>query len=406
MPALDFPTTPAIGDKYPNPMLIGQPQYQWDGEKWITVGQVLAAPPAAPFDAMAYSGMQVNGGFEVSQEAGTAVRTSIGPVADVWRIDGAGSIGFAAQQVANTTLFPGYSHWLGNSITVALPSLGATNFLTVYQPIEYSRVARLQWGTANAQPLTIGFWCRHVRPGTYSIRVANSGYTRNCVVAYTQNVADTPEWKTVTIPGCTDGVWTGTIVGLQLWFIQACGTTYIAPSAGVWYSTTYIAAPGQVNGVAATSDIFRIAGVIVLPGTQAPTSAQAPFIMRPFSEELQLCMRYYEKSYNYGASPGANSGLGAVMCEGLFDRATTFRLAMFGGEFRVRKLFVPTTFIYNGAGASGPGVVGQYNDPLNTRVVSSVAGGGEEKVAFYLNLTAAPGDFSYSAHWVADARMS
>ncbi len=38
MAVLDFPATPAPGDKYPIPAISGIPQYVWDGEKWTTLG--------------------------------------------------------------------------------------------------------------------------------------------------------------------------------------------------------------------------------------------------------------------------------------------------------------------------------------------------------------------------------
>jgi hypothetical protein len=36
MATLDFPTSPSVGQQYPNPSLVGQPTYKWDGEKWTT----------------------------------------------------------------------------------------------------------------------------------------------------------------------------------------------------------------------------------------------------------------------------------------------------------------------------------------------------------------------------------
>jgi hypothetical protein len=38
MSAFDFPASPAIGTKYPNPGIPGIPVYIWDGEKWTTYG--------------------------------------------------------------------------------------------------------------------------------------------------------------------------------------------------------------------------------------------------------------------------------------------------------------------------------------------------------------------------------
>src|SRR6188508_812167 len=86
---MNFPNVPTVGDLYPTPATPGLPQYKWDGEKWIVVSAVSEGSVhydiaqaltiaqktqarqniyAAPFDALAYNGMQVNGNFDVSQE--------------------------------------------------------------------------------------------------------------------------------------------------------------------------------------------------------------------------------------------------------------------------------------------------------------------------------------------------
>src|SRR5262245_22851732 len=103
MPHFDFPNAPAINDTYPSPAIPGLPVYRWDGEKWMiavpAVGsasdgtvhydlvQALTSAQqaqarsniyAAPFDALAYNGMQINGGMEVSQENGATAVTVAG----------------------------------------------------------------------------------------------------------------------------------------------------------------------------------------------------------------------------------------------------------------------------------------------------------------------------------------
>jgi hypothetical protein len=109
-------------------------------------------------------------------------------------------------------------------------------------------------------------------------------------------VSDAWEYKTVTIPGDVSGTWAkDNTVGMRIQFANACGPTYTAPAANVWTAGIYVAAPGQVNGVAATTDNFRITGVTVLPGTQAPTAAQSPNVMRPYDQELVTCKRYFQK---------------------------------------------------------------------------------------------------------------
>jgi hypothetical protein len=55
--ALDFPSSPSVGQKYPASPIAGVPTYNWDGEKWTTIGGALAdqgspatALPLAPVD--------------------------------------------------------------------------------------------------------------------------------------------------------------------------------------------------------------------------------------------------------------------------------------------------------------------------------------------------------------------
>jgi hypothetical protein len=54
--ALDFPSSPTIGQKYPQPPIVGVPVYRWDGEKWTTGTNSIVAPIAdAPNDGVLYS---------------------------------------------------------------------------------------------------------------------------------------------------------------------------------------------------------------------------------------------------------------------------------------------------------------------------------------------------------------
>jgi hypothetical protein len=108
-------------------------------------------------------------------------------------------------------------------------------------------------------------------------------------------VSDVPQYNTVTIPGDVTGTWAAdNTAGMLVGFAVAVGASSIAPSANTWAAVGYIAAPGQVNGVGATTDAFRIAGIIVIPGNEAPSAARSPFIMRNYMQELPLCMRYYQ----------------------------------------------------------------------------------------------------------------
>ena len=244
---------------------------------------------AVPFDALAFNGIQVNGSFEVSQEKGfgVGINTS-GYFCDGWKIT---KVGTAATTCAAFTaaMFTGFQNMLLNSVQTAQATMTAPDYVAMSTLIEGYRVARLSWGTANAQPLTIGFWTAHIRPGLYTGVVRNAANNRSYAFSYTQNAASTPQFNSVTIPGDTSGTWlTTTGIGMQVFFCQASGTTNTAPSLNTWLAGSYVAGPGQVNGVAATTDIFRLTGVIMLPGTVAPSAARSPLIMRPADTELIL----------------------------------------------------------------------------------------------------------------------
>jgi hypothetical protein len=249
---------------------------------------------------MAYNGMQMNGNYSVSQEFGFAASTVLSTIG-AYFCDGwisyksgtvTGSVAVAATGVGS--IFPGFQNSMVVAIGTAQVSMGATESVQIGHRIEGYRVARLAWGTAAAQPLTIGFWSAHHRTGTYSVFFQNAAGNRSYVATYTQNVADVGEFKTITVPGDTTGTWpTDNTIGMVICFVLACGTTYTAPAANTWYGVTYVAAPGQVNGVAATSDVFRLTGVVVLPGIEAPSAARSPLIMRPYDQELLTCQRYW-----------------------------------------------------------------------------------------------------------------
>jgi hypothetical protein len=268
---------------------------------------------AAPFDALAYNGMQLNGSMEVSQENGTTVRTTSGYIVDGWVVQAIGTMAFSAAQVADAP--PGYTNSVKVSITTAEASIASTDFLRIYHAIEGFRSSRLAFGTANAQPVSIGFWTKIHRAGMYSGSFTNNIGNRAYPFTFTQNAADTWEYKTVTIPGDIAGTWIGNTNGLgaYLGICIAAGSGYVGP-AGAWNTVNCVGATGTTNGVAATTDTLQLAGVIVLPGIELPSVARVPFIMRSFDQELQVCKRYFQNDLAF-----VFGGQVAVIAQGTYN---------------------------------------------------------------------------------------
>ena len=270
------------------------------------IAQALTAPQqaqarqniyAAPFDALAYNGMQINGGMQVSQEKGTTAITGVLAnsvyAVDGWRVSNGGTNVLSAQQVTDAP--PGYSNSLKLSVTTASASLAVGDYATLQHQIEGYRASRLAWGTTNAQPLTIGIWVKANRAGTYSGTVINGAANRSYMFSFVITTSLAWQFITTTNPGDTAGAWTSdNTTGLYVIITLAAGTTYISPP-GVWTAGFFLGVAGTTNGVAATTDTFQITGLVVLPGIEAPSAARSPFIMRPYDQELLLCMRHWER---------------------------------------------------------------------------------------------------------------
>jgi len=340
---------------------------------------------AAPFDAMAFSGMQLNGGIEVSQEwaHGTAFTVSGAFVCDGWKYFKSGTMACVASAQVSTALQSlGFNNFLYLTVSTAQPSIGVGDYVGFYQSIEGYRVARLGWGTANARPLTIGFWASHSRAGTYSVSFRNSAQNRSYAATYS-HAGGGPQWTTITVPGDTTGTWLTTNgVGLYVVFVVSGhpSGTFTTPTANAWYAGNYLVAPGQVNGVAATSDTFAITGVVVLPGNEAPNAARSPYIMRAYDTELALALRYFEtgtEPFSYRSLP---SGITAA-----YDSM----------RFLVKKRVAPTMTAANWQYFSGGG------GTAFTPAFSS----GVDYFAWTFTSFVNWGGWTTAGQWTADARI-
>lgn len=174
-------------------------------------------------------------------------------------------------------------------VTTGDPTIGAGDFSHIEQPIE-GYILRQLWGNW----VTLSFWHKHYRTGTYSVSIRNAAATESYVMEYTQDVTETWEKEVLTFKLYdTAGTWVFTnAVALYVGFNISCGTTYSTSSLNQWVSGNYIASSNQENGNYAAADIFRLSQVKLEVGTQA-----TPFYDRPYHVEQALCQRYYETGH-------------------------------------------------------------------------------------------------------------
>jgi hypothetical protein len=254
---------------------------------------------AAPFDALAYNGLQINGGMQISQEYGNAAISLVSGALPKYIIDGwqgqfTGAT--AAFNIAQTgPVVVGVPNTIVFQAVTGAAFSGASDFASIVHRIEGYRMSRLGWGSAAASPITISFWVNVPAAGTMAVSVQNSAGNRSYVVDVPIAGAFATVFRTVTIPGDIAGTWdVANGIGMQICFNFAAGSGMRAAAANTWSAGAFRGSPATTNFFATNGNTAYLAGVAVLPGAEAPQPAalNTAFILRPFDEELRLCQRH------------------------------------------------------------------------------------------------------------------
>ena len=145
--------------------------------------------------------------------------------------------------------------------TTANASLSAGSYIVIQHLVEAQNLQYLKFGTSSAQNLTLSFWVRSNKTGTYiaEFYIADTG--RSFSKSYTIDSADTWEKKTITFPGDTGGsIDNNNGVGIEFNFWLAAGSTYTSGSLQTSWGTRVNGnmAPGQVNLADSTSNEWYV----------------------------------------------------------------------------------------------------------------------------------------------------
>ena len=165
-------------------------------------------------------------------------------------------------------------------------SIASGDFCIIQQRIE-----GYNFHVVAQREFTLSFWVKATKPGIYCISVSNSGADRSFVAEYTIDVADTWEYKTITVSASPSaGTWDYTNgSGLHVNFTLAAGTS-LHTTAGVWQTGDFLATVNQVNACDNVANNFRLSMVKIEPGSTA-----TEFVPRSIALTTELCKRYFEK---------------------------------------------------------------------------------------------------------------
>lgn len=333
-----------------------------------TAGGVLGAG-----NASAMKNRLINGDFRIDQRnAGASVTpttsNNVFPV-DRWVTYAAQSSKYTVQQNAGSVTPPvGFTKYLGATSSSAYSVLTG-DYFSILQNIEGFNTADLAWGTANAKTVTLSFQVYSSLTGTFGGAIQNYNGTRSYPYSYTISSANTWTQISVTIAGDTTGTWqTGNSTGMAVAFSLGAGATFSA-SAGAWAAGNYLSATGATSVVGTSGATFYITGVQLEVGSSA-----TGFEYRQYGQELALCQRYYEKSYNTDVVPPTNTYVGAITTYVQLNTAIVV-----GGGISIRyatvKRTTPTVTIYSKVGTSGKLTEDNSGTETNATVdISGMAG--------------------------------
>jgi hypothetical protein len=294
----------------------------------------------------------INGAMVIDQRnAGASITpTTDGTYSvDRWCIRLTAASKLSMQQNAGSVTPPaGFVNYLGITSTSSY-SASSTDIFALSQIIEGYNMADLAWGTASAKAVTLSFWVYSSKTGQFGGSLFGNPANYSYPFSYTISSANTWTQISINIAGPTGGTgWTQTNgAGIYLNLDLGNGSSRQG-TAGAWASGQCWGATGDTSIVATSGATFYITGVQLEVGSSATS-----FDYRQYGQELALCQRYYEKSYNDADIAGASGKNGyCVSTIGANSNNVTAGAAYSAVHFKVTKRTQPTITIYGFSGAS------------------------------------------------------
>jgi hypothetical protein len=336
----------------------------------------------------------INGNFEYWQR-GTSLaipNSTAAYLADRWTTHRIGaSWGYTAAR--STDIPSGSSSLYSMQIsTTTAAAMAVGDYAILVQAIE----GNILRGFKNKK-MVVSFWVKSTKTGIFCAQVCANSLpdNRRYLVEYTVNASNTWEKKTFRFTHDSSGTWdyaTGT--GLNLVFTIAAGDNLIT-TANSWQTTAGNAfkTSNQVNGMDNVANVFKIADAVMVEDNEGQT--REPDFMyagRDVFEELQLCQRYYSKSFPLSVAPGA-SYAGAISVI-----ATPNAYVIANIAFPAMMRISPIVSLI----ACDTGVPGwTLNMTRPTAVIQTTA---ERGFSVYNPYSVSPGN-GYFTSWTADAEL-
>ena len=197
---------------------------------------------------------------------------------------------FTQTQSTDVPTGQGFATSLKMDCTTAQGSLAGDDFIYINTSAEGQNLQYLKKGTANALSLTLSFWVKSNKTGTYIFEIIDRDNDRAISKSYTISSASTWEKKTITLDGDTTGTLDNDNArSFEIIFWLLAGANFQSGTLQTSWNTRTTAndAVGQVNLADNTANEWFITGVQLEAGTTA-----SDFEFLPHDVNLQRCYRY------------------------------------------------------------------------------------------------------------------
>ena len=344
-----------------------------------------------------YRNIFYNGAMVVNQRGYTsAASTSTGYSVDRWVWEGSSDAVVAIGQSTSVAAQPtgqGLTNSLHVRVTTADSSLSASQYGSIQQKLEGYDLQRIKKGSANAEPITLSFWVRSSKIGTYICELFDNDNTRQVSKSYTIDTANTWEKKILNFPADTTGAFDNdNNLSLYVFWWLAAGSTYSGGTLNTsWAANTNAnRAVGQVNFLDTAGAQFNLTGCQLEVGPNA-----TDFEFRSYGDELRMCQRYYAKSYKQSVVPGSNDGDGSSV----FYSHTSGTYTLNGNIiFPVEMRSEPAVSIWSNTGTSG-----QFTASDSIAKSGTPAAVSQRQCS--MNVTSGNNNVTYRCQWVASIEL-
>ena len=290
----------------------------------------------------------INGAMQVSQRGssttGVGASDNTFPCVDRMRIRAGNTAGRATvSQVAD--VHDGFANALKFECTTADTSIAASEYFFLQYGIEGQDVQQLKKGTSDAEKFTVSFYVKGNANATYTCEIKDQDNTRFIA----QQFSVTSSWSRVTLTFNNEtsnalGDDNGESLRINIWLHGGSDYTGGTFSSNTWHTTVnQRLSDSQTSFFDSTSRTFFITGLQMEVGEVATN-----FETLSFSEQHQLCKRYFQKSYDADVAGGTATTTGQFNHNFLNASNNGNVVQRFGVSMRAS----PTMTVFDGSGGT------------------------------------------------------